>query len=175
MGQMSNVKVHFSSESDLWETPLSLYRELDNEFNFLIDIACDSNNCKAKYGIAKDLGMDALDGKKWAWNGEQGTVFCNPPYSRGLQKLFIAEADRQRKLFGIKSVFLIPARTDTKTWHKYIWDKENHCPREGVEVRFLEGRVKFEKDGKPLLDKSGKPQSAPFPSVIVVFNAYSND
>lgn len=38
-----------------------------------------------------------------------------------------------------------------------------------MEVRFLKGRLKFEKDGEPILDKNGRPQSAPFPSCIVIF------
>ena len=46
---------------------------------------------------------------------------------------------------------LIPARTDTKAFHEYIWHK--------AEIRFLKGRLHFN-DG---------PDSAPFPSMIVVY------
>lgn len=58
-------------------------------------------------------------------------------------------------------VMLLPARTDTKWFHDYIYKKE--------EVRFIRGRVRFELDGETVKDKNGRPSSAPFPSMIVVF------
>lgn len=157
-------KVHFSSESDLWETPQWLYDELDAEFSFSMDAACTEDNCKANGGYFYDKGDDALVAD-WV---KYGTHWCNPPYSRGNLIRFVAKAAEER-LKGVTSVFLIPSRTDTCAWHNYIWDKDKHCPREGVEVRLLKGRLKFEKDGKPVLDKNGKPQSAPFPSAVVIF------
>ncbi|MCC6970463.1 MAG: hypothetical protein IT434_09600, partial [Phycisphaerales bacterium] len=60
---------------------------------------------------------------------------------------------------GCTVVVLIPARTDTKAFHAHIWDRENHRPRPGVEVRFLNGRLKF----------GGCKDAAPFPSMVVVF------
>jgi len=50
------------------------------------------------------------------------------------------------------AVFLLPARTDTKWFHDYCL-KAN-------EIRFIKGRLKFG-DAK---------NSAPFPSMIVVFH-----
>lgn len=51
---------------------------------------------------------------------------------------------------------LIPARTDTKWFHDYIYKKEN------VKIKFIRGRLKF-----------GKAQnSAPFPSMLVLFKPY---
>lgn len=47
---------------------------------------------------------------------------------------------------------LIPARTDTKAFHKFI----NH----EAEIRFVKGRLKF----------SNSACSAPFPSMIVIFD-----
>ena len=52
---------------------------------------------------------------------------------------------------------LIPARTDTKWFHEYIWMQDN------VSVAFLPGRIKFE----------GAKNSAPFPSMIVTFRGES--
>lgn len=48
-------------------------------------------------------------------------------------------------------VMLIPARTDTRYFHDYIYGK--------AEVRFIRGRLKF----------GGSKNSAPFPSMVVVF------
>lgn len=46
---------------------------------------------------------------------------------------------------------LIPARTDTRWFHDYIYGK--------AEIRFIKGRLRFN-DGK---------QGAPFPSMIVIY------
>ena len=52
---------------------------------------------------------------------------------------------------GATVVMLIPARTDTSWFHNYIYHK--------AEIRFIRGRLKF----------GGNKNSAPFPSMIVVF------
>jgi len=165
--EKSNMDVHFSSNSDEWCTPQWLYDELNEEFNFEWDIATSTVSFNSKTGKYACY-TEERDAINQDWSQDFKVGYCNPPYSRGKQKQFVRKAVEQMRK-GVTSVFLIPARTDTKAWHTYIWDKTKQCPREGVEVRFLEGRLKFEIDGKPMLDKNGKPQSAPFPSCIVVF------
>lgn len=46
---------------------------------------------------------------------------------------------------------LIPARTDIKAFHEYIYGK--------AEIRFVQGRLKF----------GGSKNPAPFPSMVVIF------
>lgn len=46
---------------------------------------------------------------------------------------------------------LLPARTDSRWFHEYIYNK--------AEVRFVKGRLKF----------GGSKNSAPFPSMVVIF------
>lgn len=53
--------------------------------------------------------------------------------------------------FGNTVVMLIPARTDTKAFHEFIYHQ--------AEIRFVKGRLKFN-DGK---------NPAPFPSMVVIF------
>lgn len=53
-------------------------------------------------------------------------------------------------------VMLLPARTDTKWFHRFIYNVS------GVEIRFLKGRLKF----------GGAKNAAPFPSMVVIFNRY---
>ena len=77
------------------------------------------------------------------------TVFCNPPYGRELAK-WVKKAYEESRKPNTKVVMLIPARTDTRWFHDY-------CVKGRIE--FLKGRLKFG-DGK---------NSAPFPSMIVVF------
>ena len=48
-------------------------------------------------------------------------------------------------------MMLIPARTDTKAFHEYIYGK--------AEIRFIKGRLKF----------GGSKNSAPFPSMVIVY------
>jgi site-specific DNA-methyltransferase (adenine-specific) len=47
---------------------------------------------------------------------------------------------------------LIPARTDTVYFHRYIY-------RKAAEIRFVKGRLKF----------GNAQHGAPFPSMVVVF------
>ena len=54
---------------------------------------------------------------------------------------------------GAVVVLLIPARTDIRYFHEYIYHK---C----AEIRFIRGRLKF----------GGSKQSAPFPSMLVIYN-----
>ncbi|MGE5634423.1 MAG: hypothetical protein ACM3VV_04275, partial [Deltaproteobacteria bacterium] len=56
-------------------------------------------------------------------------------------------------------VMLLPARTDTKWFHQYIYDSTKHKFRDHVDVLFLKGRLKF----------GNSKNSAPFPSMIVIF------
>jgi site-specific DNA-methyltransferase (adenine-specific) len=77
-------------------------------------------------------------------------MWLNPPYSNikdWVKKCY------EENLRGAKIVLLIPARTDTKYFHQYIYHNVN------AEIRFIKGRLKF----------SDSKNSAPFPSMVVVF------
>lgn len=80
------------------------------------------------------------------------TVFCNPPYGREL-KYWVSKALSEANDQSTIVVMLIPARTDTLWFHNYIYQKPT------AEVRFIKGRLKF----------GGSKNSAPFPSMIVIF------
>ncbi len=80
------------------------------------------------------------------WRGKR--VFCNPPYGPHLRPFL------ERAQEADLAVFLIPARTDTRWFHEIV------LPH-AAEIRFVKGRLKF----------GGAANSAPFPSMIVVFNA----
>jgi len=145
----------FSKASDEWATPQEFYDKLDAEFNFDVDAAATAENAKCLHwlGPGSGLSLDALTVPwchgLWHW--------LNPPYSRC--KEFIAKAAKERVL-GVPTVALVPARTDTKWFHEYLWDERpNRRERDGIELRFVRGRLKFG-DGK---------NSAPFPSMVVVF------
>lgn len=134
------MNVHFSSQTNEWYTPQSFFDELNKEFNFTLDPCATKENAKcAKYYTIKD------DGLSKSWDNEN--VFINPPYGREIGK-WVKKAAESR---GGVRVMLIPARTDTKYFHEYIYNK--------AEVRFIKGRLKF----------GGASNSAPFPSMVVIF------
>ena len=148
-----NNAVLFSSRSDEWETPQDVFDSLHAEFNFEVDLAATYENRKCERWWDKDD-----DSLSYPWYAHADRGWLNPPYSRSLCAKFIAKASEERRQ-GFLTVMLLPARTDTRAFHAYIWDSEKHRPRGGVEVRFLSGRLRF----------SGCTNAAPFPSMIVVF------
>lgn len=132
----------FSSASVEWATPWPLYNQLDEEFHFNLDPCCTHENAKCK-----DHYTQIEDGLSQDWGGKR--VFCNPPYGRELPKWIKKCHDEARN--GTLVVMLIPARTDTKAFHEFIYHK--------AEIRFIKGRIKFG-DAK---------SAAPFPSMIVIY------
>lgn len=138
--------VMFSSKIELWETPHDLFDKLDSEFHFDIDVCALPDNAKCDRFYTPDQ-----DGLSQPW---LGVCWCNPPYGRQIsqwvRRAFFAS------ISGSTVVMLLPARTDTKWFHDYIYERCN------VQIRFLRGRLKFMAGGV----QTGR---APFPSMIVVF------
>lgn len=151
----STQALMFSKKSDEWITPQDLFEALDKEFGFVLDAAANPQNtkCKRWLGPGSKIAEDALG---VPWGDVKGAIFLNPPYSR--VKEFVEKASTEGR-YGNPVVCLLPARTDTRWFHEYIWDRTIHAPYEWIEVRFLKGRLKF----------GGGVNSAPFPSMVVVF------
>jgi len=154
MDERTRALVH-SSKYDAWETPKALYDSLNAAFQFQLDAAASGANAKASHWFTKE--DDAL---RQDWHPYE-SIFINPPYGRGMSAAFVAKAAAEAAK-GCTIVMLLPARTCTRWFHAHLYNKPT------VELIFLKGRLKFEIDGKPVLDKHGRPQSAPFPSMIAV-------
>jgi hypothetical protein len=90
-------------------------------------------------------GIHSKDGLNTSWVGKR--VYCNPPYGptvhAWLEKASEAEI----------AVYLLPARTDTRWFHDLAL--------KASEIRFIKGRLKF----------GDSKNSAPFPSMILIFKA----
>lgn len=148
-----NTDLMFSKASDEWSTPEATFRALDDEFHFTLDAAATLANRKVENYRGPDHEEPMLrDALQYPWHG---VVWLNPPYSKVRE--FITKAAGEAKAGHATVVCLVPSRTDTRWWHDHVWEGDH--PREGVEVRFLKGRLKF----------GGSANSAPFPSVVLVF------
>jgi site-specific DNA-methyltransferase (adenine-specific) len=134
----------FTSNSDEWETPDEVYTYLNSVYNFDLDVAAsDTNHLCPTYFSESNSALS----QPWKCN----SAFCNPPYSRKLQRAFIIKAIAEvSKGNANQVVFLLPARLDTVNWHDYLFPHAS-------EVWFIRGRLKFSNSG-----------AAPFPSCVVV-------
>jgi phage N-6-adenine-methyltransferase len=131
----------FSAVKIDWETPQYYFDEVNKEFNFTLDVCADKNNAKVNNYYSLDV-----DGLKQKWNG---SCWMNPPYGRKIG-LWVRKA-YESCAEGTLVVGLLPARTDTRWFHDFIYGK--------AEIRFIKGRLKF----------GGSKINAPFPSMLVIW------
>ena len=139
-----NTETMFSSKTDLWATPQDFYDKLNSEFHFTLDPCATPHNAKCVKFYTKEQ-----DGLRKDWGGN--TVFCNPPYGRDIYA-WVRKCFMEAQKINTIVVMLIPARTDTRYFHEFIYHKAR-------EIRFIKGRLKF----------GDQKNSAPFPSMVVVF------
>lgn len=143
----------FSKGKDDWQTPQALFDKLNRRWEFSVDGAANAQNhlLPRWWGPQSPLAEDSL---VIPWTHER--VWLNPPYSMCSE--FMEKAYIEMTVNEALTVALVPARTDTKWFHKWVYLQR------GVSVEFLKGRLKF-------VDPSGKPStSAPFPSMVVLFD-----
>lgn len=138
-----NKDVMFSSKTDQWETPKDFFDDLDALFHFTLDACALPENAKCEKYFTPEM-----DGLKQEWGG---VVWCNPPYGREIGRW--VEKGYLSAKNGCTVVMLLPARTDTKWFHEYCYMNRF------ATVRFVKGRLKF----------GGSRNSAPFPSMVVIF------
>jgi phage N-6-adenine-methyltransferase len=133
--------VHFRSDRHQWETPPTLFAALDAEFHFTTDVCALPENAKCPHYFTP-----ADDGLAQAWTG---VCWCNPPYGAVIDR-WVRKAYEASQT-GATVVCLLPARTDTRWWHRSVLPY--------AEIRYLPGRQRF----------VGAKSSAPFPSAVVIF------
>lgn len=134
-------KALFSSASAEWTTPRDLFLELHARFHFMTDVAAsDENHLCDKYFTKENDGLT----QPWF-----GPCFMNPPYGREIAR-WVEKASLEA-LGGSLVVGLLPARTDTAWWQKFV------APY--ADIRFIKGRLKF----------GNAKNCAPFPSAIAIW------
>ena len=146
LGRMGNGSImakfnpaKFASENESWETPESVFRPLDDEFHFTLDVCATPENTKCRRFLTRQE-----DGLSQNWSG---VCWMNPPF--GEQRKWVEKAYQEAQR-GCIVVCLLPARTNTKWWY-------NYC-RLG-EIRFIQGRPRFK----------GAKYGLPQPLAIVIF------
>lgn len=139
------MNVHFSSKKHDWAPPWPLFRELDARFGPVeLDVCATAQNSKCQNFFSPED-----DGLHQVWHG---VCWMNPPYGRALPH-WMAKAVNEIKMERAERVIcLLPARTDTAWWHRYVLPF-------AAEIHYLRGRIRFE----------GAGSSAPFPSAVVIF------
>lgn len=133
--------VHYSSATDMWETPQPFFDVWNAKFRFDLDVCATDENAKCAHYYTKE--NDGLS-KRWV-----GTVWMNPPYGKEIIK-WMKKAYESARDGDATVVCLVPARTDTAWWHDYAMKGD---------ITFIRGRLKF----------GNAKNSAPFPSAVVVF------
>lgn len=140
------------SQRVIWRTPAPLFRALDQEFSFSIDIAADGENALTDRFVERETDALAIP-----WENER--VFCNPPYGRELER-WLQKAVTSAQDEGALVVMLLPARTGNRWFHR-------HCLPH-AEIRFIQGRLNFRLGGVSSRARS----RAPFDSMVVIFHPY---
>ena len=118
---------NFNSNSTEYETPLEIFTPLESEFNLKMDVAASHKNAKCLFFYTKEMDAFTMPWNKNFW--------MNPPWGRDLKK-WVKYAHEQVNIHKIIGVLLLPVRTNTQWWHKYIINAKQ-------EVRFLKGEIKF--------------------------------
>lgn len=132
----------FSSNSPEWETPPALFSIFDDQYHFTLDVCATKANAKCKRFFSPED-----DGLAQDWSGER--CWMNPPYGREIIN-WVEKAWMETEALVVA---LLPARTDTKWFHEYVYGQS--------EIIFWRGRLRF----------VGAASSAPFPSMICVYHA----
>ncbi len=146
---MGNFAHRFNSAKQEWTTPQDLFQQVDQDFHFTVDLAADSKNTKCKRYF--DAQHDALE-QTW-----KGIGWLNPPYGSKEHRLerWVQKAHTTQQQGTGTVVMLIPARTNTRWWHRYCMVAD--------EIRFVCGRPKF----------GDAEHGLPQPLALVVFRQHT--
>lgn len=179
----TNLKVHFSSTKDDWETPPEFFAGIEKIFGkFDFDAAASTTNHKCEVFLSPELDYNALemDWKKNVVsrpsNGTTIRVWMNPPYSKPENKCgkncskkrcakrgFHNEEYKPGQIDFIKKAILesregieVIALIPARPDTKIF----QLCYENAREILFVRGRLQF----------VGASAPAPFPSMVVRFH-----
>lgn len=164
------TKVYHKSGSDEHGTPQVFFDVVNTEFKFDLDVCASAEELVPEYKLSDSLESGRTGYAKLVPSNAKcpiyftkaddaltqhwfGSVWMNPPYTKGQVKIWIGKLIAQLQLGNItRGVALVAARPDTE-W--FFLASSYAC-----EIRFLKGRLTFE----------GSKDPAPFPSALLVFD-----
>lgn len=113
--------------NDEFCTPDYIFKQLNDIFNFEIDVACNQYNCKCELGMTEENNSLI---RRWSFRS-----FCNPPFSNKAE--WIKKADYEVQIGNCPiCVMILPLNCmDTKVWHEVIEGRYHY--------EILKGRIAF--------------------------------
>jgi phage N-6-adenine-methyltransferase len=131
-----------------YTTPRWLFEQWDARYHFDLDAAASKANALCSAFFTADV--DALT-QPW-----HGSVWCNPPYRRGMISRFCAKAvDEVLSGRSDVVVMLLPSDTSTSWFHDHVYAQST--------ITYIRGRVAF----------GGTTKSPTFGSLVAVFSPSS--
>lgn len=131
------------ARNGVWVTPREFFEPLRAEFGLEVDAAAaDGNAMLPEFWTEQNSAFDQ------DWTGRR--VWCNPPYGRSDIYRWVEKCATGG---AAVCVALLPARTDTRWFHDFIYRNPK------AEIRFVKGRIRF----------SGTTGAGKFPSMVAVF------
>lgn len=144
---MTLAGIHHSTGKDNWATPPEFFSRVAERFSFVLDAAAEPWSAKTERYYTEEQDGLVQPWTSWTW--------CNPPYSSILPWVKKAVLEMEN---GNSSVLLTFARTDTAAFHEYAM--------RASKIIFVRGRLCFVSP-----DTRAKTNSAPSPSMLLVFDA----
>ena len=145
-----------------WGTPLKLYNYLSKDVGgFDADAAANAMNHKHPVYFSESIDALRIDWQE-AIEKKSAKFFLNPDYAKGVIDKFVKKA-REEARKGATVTCLLPLSVDTGWWNREVMINDGKV---AVEIRFIEGRVKFvgyTKSGEVITN------SPPFCSCVVKF------
>ena len=125
--------------NDYFETPDYIFNQLNEIFNFNMDVACNEHNTKVKDCFITESENSLLTD----WGKHR--CFCNPPFSKKAE--FIKKADKEIKNGCPICVMILPLNCmDTKVWHEVIENKYHYEVLKG-RIAFIDPSTKLSRKG----------------------------
>ncbi len=135
------LQPRFIPRENAWRTPLNIFKQLHDEFDFELDACADPNWLLCPINITND----SLN-QRWF-----GRVWCNPPYGTQIRGWIEKAYQESQQDYNELIVLLVPNSTGSRWFHDWVYNK--------AEVRFWKGRIRF----------VGANDRAPFDSIVIIY------
>jgi len=119
------------NKNDTYNTPDHVFKQLNDIFNFDLDVACDSSNVKCPDGFMFDKGQNGLT-ESWA----NRRIFCNPPFSTKSKWIEKAVMEVEKNRCPIVVMVLPLNSMSASSFHYFVI-------RGGYFFEVLKGRISF--------------------------------